>query len=168
MNTPTLYSTVAPDRTSMRLVRRLPAPPEQVWAAWTRNELLELWFGPALSGEPGPDSRFVLEGRGQHGDTIACEVLVWKPPHQMEITWRYTGEHDSRVRLNLAPAGEDHTDLTLEHHQLTAPADPVDYAAGWHMYSDSLHAHLTGRPPLVDSDARYAELFPEYAKLAGS
>ncbi|PDP84384.1 hypothetical protein CQJ94_27295 [Glycomyces fuscus] len=166
MTAPRLYSTVASDRTSMRLVRRLPAPPEQVWDAWTRNDVLKLWFGPALSGEPGPGSHFVLEGRGQHGDTITCEVLAWEPPHRLEITWRYTGEPDSRVRLDMAPVGDGQTDFTLEHHRLSAPADPVDYAAGWHMYTDSLDAHLTGRPPLVDSDARYSELLPEYTRAA--
>lgn len=164
MTASTLYSTLAPDQKSMVLARRLPASQEQVWAAWTRIDLLELWFGPAVRGEPGAGNRFVLEGRGQHGDTITCEVLSWEPPRHMELAWTYTGEPETRVTLDLAATEDGHTELTLRHDGMVPPVVPVEYAAGWHMYTDSLEAHLTGAPPLVESDARFSELMPDYLR----
>ncbi|WP_175412696.1 SRPBCC domain-containing protein [Streptomyces sp. TRM64462] len=149
-----------------RLVRVLPAPPAEVWRAWTDPDRLPGWFGPILEGTPGPEQEYVLEGRGQHGDTIVCRVLTWDPPAALRVTWRYTGETDSELRLALSPADHGGTRLVLEHAGFGPEADPVDYAAGWHMYTDNLEAHLAGTPGVADSDARWMELLPVYAASA--
>ncbi|MFJ6573606.1 SRPBCC family protein [Streptomyces sp. NPDC091292] len=147
-----------------RLVRVLPASADQVWASWTDPDLLPGWFGPVLSGVPGPEQKFVLEGRGQHGDTIDCRVLTWEPSSVLEFTWCYIGETaDSVIRLELSPADDGATRLVLEHTGFGPEADPVDYAAGWHMYTDNLEARLAGTPGVPDSDARWMELIPVYA-----
>ncbi|MEV0774249.1 SRPBCC family protein [Streptomyces sp. NPDC050433] len=146
-----------------RLVRTLPASPDQVWTAWTDPARLPAWFGPVLKGAPGPGEEFVLEGRGAHGDTIVCRVLAWEPASVLKFTWRYTGETDSLIELALSPADGGGTRLVLEHSGFGPEADPVDYAAGWHMYTDNLEAHLAGTPAVPDSDARWMELLPVYA-----
>lgn len=156
-------------RTARRttLARVLPGSPEQVWAAWTDPALLPIWFGPVLTGAAGPEQDFVLEGRGQHGDVIVCRTLTWKPFSELAFAWCYTGESaDSVVHLTLTPTDDGHTRLALEHSGFGPEADPVDYAAGWHMYTDNLEAHLGGTPGVPDSDARTMELFPVYAGLA--
>ncbi|PWG12166.1 hypothetical protein DF268_18470 [Streptomyces sp. V2] len=145
--------------------RVLPATPDEVWRAWTEPDRLPHWFGPILKGVPGPDAEYVLEGRGAHGDTIVCRVLAWEPATRLRVTWRYTGETDSELRLDLAPT-DDGTRLLLEHVGFGPEADPVDYAAGWHMYTDNLEAHLAGTPGVADSDARWMELMPVYAASA--
>ncbi|MFJ4906424.1 MULTISPECIES: SRPBCC family protein [unclassified Streptomyces] len=148
-----------------RLDRVIEAPPADVWRALTEPELLPHWFGPVLLGVPGPGEEYVLEGRGAHGDTIVCRVLAWEPSARLRVTWRYTGETDSELSLTLSPT-DDGTRLVLEHTGFGPEADPVDYAAGWHMYTDNLEAHLTGKPGVADSDARWMELMPVYAAAA--
>ncbi|MFF8503884.1 SRPBCC family protein [Streptomyces anulatus] len=146
-----------------RLDRVLPATPDEVWRAWTEPDRLPHWFGPVLKGIPGPDVEYVLEGRGEHGDTIVCRVLAWEPSTRLRVTWRYTGETESELRLDLSPTEGGGTRLLLEHVGFGPEADPVDYAAGWHMYTDNLEAHLAGTPGVADSDARWMELMPVYA-----
>ncbi|MFI1016664.1 SRPBCC domain-containing protein [Streptomyces sp. NPDC020965] len=156
-------------RTARRatLARILPDSPDQVWAAWTDPDRLPIWFGPVLTGAPGPEQDFVLEGRGLHGDVIACRVLTWKPASELAFTWCYSGESaDSVVRLALSPTDDGHTRLVLDHSGFGPEADPVDYAAGWHMYTDNLEAHLAGTPAVPDSDARRLELLPAYTATA--
>lgn len=34
------------EKPSLRLVRRYPVPPEEVWRAWTDPRALSAWFGP--------------------------------------------------------------------------------------------------------------------------
>lgn len=152
---------------SVHLQRTVPADPATVWAAWTDPSVLPAWFGPVLSGAPGPGERYVLEGRGQHGDTIECAVRTWEPVRVLEHTWRYTGETVSVLRLELVDRGDGSTRMVIDHTGFGPEADPADYAAGWHMYTDRLESHLVGGPPPPDSDARWSELLPVYAAAAG-
>jgi len=151
---------------SVHLQRTMPADPATVWAAWTGPAVLPAWFGPVLSGMPGPDSHYVLEGRGEHGDTIECGVRTWEPVRVFEHTWRYTGETVSVFRLELMDRGDGSTRLVIDHTGFGPEADPADYAAGWHMYTDCLESYLAGTAPPADSDARWLELLPAYAEAA--
>lgn len=144
----------------------MPVDPAAVWAAWTDPAVLPSWFGPVLSGRPGPAQHYVLEGRGAHGDTIECTVRTWQPDRVLEHTWRYTGETESLFRLELTGDGAEGTTLVIDHTGFGPEADPADYAAGWHMYTDMLEAHLAGTEPPADSDARWQELLPLYAAAA--
>lgn len=162
----TLLATASRTRRTVRLERTLPADPATVWAAWTDPEILPGWFGPVLSGKPGPSARYVLEGRGAHGDTIECRVLTWDTPRVLEHTWRYTGETESLFRIELTEMEGDRTRLVIDHTGFGPEADPADYAAGWHMYTDDLAAHLANEPQSADSDARWLELLPVYSAAA--
>ncbi|MFC6092976.1 SRPBCC family protein [Saccharothrix lopnurensis] len=164
--TTTLLGQASRTRREARLERVLPGTPDAVWAAWTDPALLPSWFGPVLAGVPGPDQEYVLEGRGDHGDTITCRVLRWREPELLEHTWRYIGESaDSVLRVEISPAG-DGTLLRLRHGDLPPEVDPADYCAGWHMYTDAMEARLQGREPVADSDARWLELLPAYSAAA--
>ncbi|MFD8957760.1 hypothetical protein ACFV0W_12590, partial [Streptomyces anulatus] len=67
------------------------------------------------------------------------------------------------LSLDLSSSEDVGTRLILELVWFCPEADPVDYAAGWHMYTDNLEAHLAGTPGVADSDARWMELMPVYA-----
>lgn len=165
-DTTTLLGTASRADRVATLERVLPADPATVWAAWTDPAVLPSWFGPVLSGAPGPGAEYVLEGRGAHGDVIDCRVTAWEENALLEHTWRYTGEPcESVLRVELSPV-DGGTLLVLRHSEFGEGVDPADYAAGWHMYTDGLHARLTGAEPVADSDARWLELLPRYGAIA--
>lgn len=165
-NTTTLLGQASRAKREARLERVLPGAPAAVWAAWTDPALLPLWFGPVLDGAPGPGREYVLEGRGDHGDTITCRVLRWQEPELLEHTWRYIGESaDSVLRVEISEV-EGGTLLRLSHSELPPEVDPADYCAGWHMYTDTMQARLEGREPEYNSDARWLELLPAYSAAA--
>lgn len=148
---PTPTGTVSRIRRAVHLERRLDVPRERVWTAWTDPERLERWLGPVESGVPADGATFVL--RMADDEVATCAVHTWEPPHLLEITWTYTGEGPSRLRLQLheVPGG---THLVLDH-QLPEGADAVEYGAGWHVHLDSLTADLLGAPR-----AAFHEAFP--------
>jgi uncharacterized protein YndB with AHSA1/START domain len=157
MNDSTPFGTIVSDRAAVRLERLLKAPVERVWASWTEPERMARWLAPVESGAPGPGETFVL--RMQPAESVTCTVTAWDAPRLLELTWHYTGEEPSRLRLTLEPCGEG-TRLVLDHAETT---DPVDYGAGWHAYLDTLEAHLEERPA-PGFDERDRDLRAAYAR----
>lgn len=137
------YGRLAPtgDRWTVRLVRRLPHPPEKVWRAVTEPEHLAAWFPSSIEGprEAGAELRFYFEGVDEpmHGRMIAYD-----PPRLLEFDW----EGDV-MRIELRPDGEG-TELVF-----TDTFDELGKAArdttGWHVCLDALVAHLEGEPPQI-------------------
>ena len=70
------------------VTRRLDAPPEQVWRALTKRDLVARWFG-TLEGElsPGAHARFDFGD----GDFFQVETLTVEPPQRLEYAWRFLG-----------------------------------------------------------------------------
>jgi uncharacterized protein YndB with AHSA1/START domain len=124
---------------TVRLERRLAASVDRVWAALTDPARLGDWLAPVESGAPGPDGVFVLRMNGD--ETATCTVTGWDPPHELRLTWDYTGEPASELVLRLEPVG-DGTLLRLDHTRLDV--DVVQYGAGWHVHLDNLDVHLGG------------------------
>jgi uncharacterized protein YndB with AHSA1/START domain len=151
-----LLGTVSRDRGAVHLERTIPAAIDRVWAAWTTPERMA-WLAQ-VDGEPNPGATFVLAM--DDAETATCTVNQWRPPHLLELTWDYTGEGPSRLRIELFEAGGGATRLVLDHDLLTG-ADPVDYGAGWHVELELLAAYLAGEP-LPDFASRYGQLRPLY------
>jgi uncharacterized protein YndB with AHSA1/START domain len=140
--------------------RRLPHPPEKVWAAITDPEQLKKWFmasSVTLDGRPG-GSVEIVAGPSQihsHG-----RILAWDPPRVYEYEWiappraEMPQGENSVVRWELAPV-EGETLLTLVHRRLTRPT-AVGFAPGWHAFLDRLAAQLAGQP-LPDWMQRFGE-----------
>jgi uncharacterized protein YndB with AHSA1/START domain len=160
-NTRTADGRVSRRARTVRLERVVPAAVDRVWRMWTEPERLARWLGPVLAGTPGPASTFVL---GMDADeTATCTVTEWQPPNRLGLTWRYTGEDATTLRIELADIGDGTTRLVLEHEGI-APTGLNEYAAGWHLHLEALTAELTdaARP---DFGADFPPLLAAYDAL---
>ena len=127
----------------VRIERTLPAPIEEVFAAWTHPDSMGMWLSPMGHAEVEADPR--VHGRFRVvmvGDDMTIEhtgeYLVFDPPRLLSFTWRspYTGPEPSVVTVSLTPEGEA-TRLLLVHERL--PADQVtSHAGGWGSMIDRL------------------------------
>jgi len=118
------------------LERVLPAPPEEVFAAWTRPERIAAWMSPVGRAEAevdlreGGTFRVVMVGsdfRIEHTGTY----LELDPPRRLVFTWvsPYTGPEPGRVTVEVHPHPEG-TRLVLTHERL--PDDVVEsHRNGW-------------------------------------
>lgn len=86
-------------RCSVRLTRRYPAAPAEVWAALTEPESLRRWLGEADWAAVGAQARELEPGR------------------RLVLDWGAPGEEPSVVRLELT-ADERGTTLVLDHSQI--------------------------------------------------
>ena len=127
----------------IRIERMLPAPIEEVFAAWTDPESMSLWLSPIgradVEADPRVHGRFrVVMVGGDVSIEHTGEYLVFDPPRLLSFTWRspYTGPEPSVVTVTLTPEGET-TRLLLVHERL--PAEQVTpHAEGWGSILDRL------------------------------
>jgi uncharacterized protein YndB with AHSA1/START domain len=145
------------DRRTVRFVRDLDAPVDDVWDALTDPARLGRWLAPTTI-----DPRAGGEVHHDFGEGETCHgrILTWDPPRVLEYGWAFTGEPDSVVRFELTPTGTG-TRLTLVHRQLGAP-HATGYGAGWHAHLDRLAAELAGDVDAIDWAERFAAVLPRY------
>jgi uncharacterized protein YndB with AHSA1/START domain len=155
----------------VELRRTLRAPVGDVWEACTQPERVRRWFLP-VSGDLRPGGSFQLEGNA--GGTITtCE-----PPHRLQLTWEFGETEPCLVSLELAPAGDDTTELVLHH---TVPDDehwaqygPGAVGVGWDGALAGLAALLadaegTNHQPLMAELMRVsADLWGEAHRAGGA
>jgi uncharacterized protein YndB with AHSA1/START domain len=123
----------------VRFERRLPAPPEKVWAVLTDTRWLPGWYG---AGGIEPQVGGKVELMAGH---IKGVVTQWEPPHRLAYTWNVFNPGDavspypeSYLTLTLAPA-ESGVSLTLEHLPVLERFVKLN-AMGWHTYLDMVAA----------------------------
>lgn len=120
----------------VRIEMALPAPIEDVYAAWTQPEAMARWLAPMGSAEVEADVRVggrfrvVMIGDGmsiQH----TGEYLTVEPPRRLSFTWQspYTGAEPSVVTVTLTADG-DSTRLLLLHECLPEDA-AASHRGGW-------------------------------------
>ncbi len=139
-------------RPSLAFKRRLNAPPEKVYAAWTDPQKIIQWFGRT---DARPDS-FAAEIDARVGgryrisfstDSEYYEVGgVYRevvPNRRLVFSWAWhsTPERESLVTVTLKPDG-DGTLLTLHHEQLFDQAARDAHEHGWIGMLDNLEKHL--------------------------
>ncbi|MDJ0948803.1 MAG: SRPBCC domain-containing protein [Alphaproteobacteria bacterium] len=123
-----------------RLQRVLPAPPEDVFAAWTDAEDLKIWFLPGKSmAEPeveldvrvGGQYRIIMrdeDGRHEYGG----EYLEIDPGRRLKFTWIGPSTHGEATVVTVdLKAVEGGTELTLVHEKLPDAAQAKSYEGGW-------------------------------------
>ncbi len=126
------------------LRRRLAAPPERVFAAWTEPALLAQWMSPFAAAEAETDVRvggafsIIMLGQGQairHTGTY-LEVV---PPRRLVFTWQspYTGPDPSVVSVSIEAADDGGSELVLVHDRLSA-AQIESHRGGWAGILDNL------------------------------
>lgn len=121
---------------AVRLERLLPAPVEDVFAAWTDPAQMGRWLAPVGHAEVEADA--VVGGRLRvvmtDGDVRIehdGEYLEVQPPERLSFTWRsrYTGEEPSVVTVELHDEGGS-TRLVL-HHDRLPPEVRASHEGGW-------------------------------------
>jgi uncharacterized protein YndB with AHSA1/START domain len=131
---------------AIRLRRTYDAPIADVWDALTNPERISRWFLP-ISGDYRLGGRYQFEGNAG-GEILACDR-----PNRIRVTWVYgeisSGADVSEVEVRLAPAGDDATELELEHTAIV-PDDrwdeygPGAVGVGWDGGLLGLALHLRG------------------------
>ncbi|UPY36570.1 DUF1579 family protein [Sediminicoccus sp. KRV36] len=135
------------------LTRRLPAPPEAVFAAWTEAAQLQDWWGPR--GMTVPVARVELRPGGVHeapmrdteGREYPCRftILEVAAPHRMVM--RTEGEPFPGATLTLGfepdPAGT-RLDILWRHPtaEMRDQHRVMGFARGWGEMLDKLTAHV--------------------------
>jgi uncharacterized protein YndB with AHSA1/START domain len=128
-------------RPSLTFKRRLNAPPEKVYAAWTDPEKIVRWFGRA---DLKPETmRAVIDARvgGRYRVTFDTESEYYEvggvyrdlvPNERLVFSWAWhsTPERESLVTVTLKPDG-DGTLLTVHHAQLFDEAAREGHERGW-------------------------------------
>ncbi len=132
---------------SLTIKRRLKAPPEKVFAAWTDPEKIVKWFGPGnvrcthAEFEPRVGGRYMIAALTPDGEKhqVGGVLREFVRNERLVYTWAWhtTPERESLVTIELKPDGGG-TLLTLTHEQFF-DADARDrHQHGWNGALDKL------------------------------
>jgi len=140
-----------PDKPSLVIRRRIAAPAQKIFAAWTQPEKIMGWWGTkgavTLRAETDlrPGGRFAVGFRtpdgeehnvsGVYREIVADRKLVFT------WAWRSTPERESLVTILLEPDGTG-TWLTLRHEQFFDQTARDDHETGWNHSLDRLEAFV--------------------------
>lgn len=153
MASPTVAASDVAARPSLTLKRRINAPPEKIYAAWTEPQSLIRWFGPAMVKQGSVRAeidarvggRYLISfdnDRGEHHEVGgAYREMV---PHSRLVfswAWHSTPERESLVTVMLKPDGAG-TLLTLHHEQLFDDDARDAHEHGWIGTLDKLENYL--------------------------
>jgi len=143
---------------SLTIVRRIKAPPQRVYDAFTRPELIALWWGPDagpvlhVEADARVGGRFrivfqTLDGErhemtGAYRETDPGRRLVW------DTTWITFPERQSIVTVDfIAIAGG--TELTVHHAQLHDEEVRAAHHVGWTGTLNKLQTLLEDAPERI-------------------
>ena len=133
---------------SLALKRRLKAPPEKVYEAWTRPEKMIRWWGVTgrqRPASPRPTSGSAAASVCSSAATTASSTRERHLPRgragpqagRSRWAWQSTPERESQVTIDLKPDG-DGTILTLTHEQFFDEKARDDHRRGWSLALDNL------------------------------
>ena len=125
---------------SLTLVRRIRAVPAKVWDAWTKPELMILWFGPHHTRAEHAEADLRLGGRFRvvlredSGDRHEATGLYAEiePERRLVFSWNWvsTPERVSRVTVEFRPVPEG-TEVTLTHDRFADAETATRHRRGW-------------------------------------
>jgi uncharacterized protein YndB with AHSA1/START domain len=139
---------------SVTLKRRLNAPAEKVYAAWTEPAQIAHWFGPSetVAGSVHAEMDVRVGGRfrvrfktenGEHHEVggVYREVV---PNEKLVFSWAWhtTPERESLVTVLIRKEGEGAM-LTLTHEQFFDQAACDGHKRGWTGTLDKLEHYLS-------------------------
>lgn len=128
------------------VVRRfIRAPIERVFAAWTRSEHLQAWWGPAGMRCNLAEIDLRVGGRYRIGNENADGDVVWiegaferiDAPHELVYTWSIGGATPERVTVRFE-SRDGGTEVAVVHTHITAPPALEQHERGWHGCIDGL------------------------------
>ncbi|HQS16997.1 SRPBCC domain-containing protein [Reyranella sp.] len=133
---------------SLALKRRLNAPPEKVYEAWTQPEKMIRWWGvtghrraPIAETDLRVGGRFRVQfwTPDDEHHSVSGVYREIMPPTRLVFSWAWqsTPERESQVTIDLKP-DQDGTLLTLTHEQFFNEKARDDHRGGWGMALDRL------------------------------
>ena len=134
---------------SLVLKRRLKAPAEKVYQAWTQPEQMTLWWGvtPHNSRKPiaetdlrvGGRFRVQFWGKNEEHHSVSGIYREVVPNRKLVFSWAWqsTPERESQVTIDLNPV-TDGTMLTLTHEQFFDEKARDDHRRGWTLALDTM------------------------------
>ncbi len=135
------------NETSLTLHRRLHAPLEDVWRAWTEADALAHWFGPRnierveaeIELKVGGRYRFLMHATDGETHDVGGHYREVVRPHRLVFTWAWasTPDRESLVSVDLRADG-DATLLTLTHERFADREATEGHAEGWAGSMDKL------------------------------
>lgn len=135
------------DNDALRIERRLPATPEEVFDAWTDPTTLQKFMVPntvlrarvKADVRVGGEFQIVMEHENDETDHRGKYIEIDRP-RKLVFTWRskHTDDRDSLVTLYFTPDGDD-TRILLVHEKLPSDDARQKHKGGW----SSVLAHLT-------------------------
>ncbi len=147
---------------SLTLVRRIKAPPARVWDAWTRPELLVLWFGPhhtraeEAEAELRVGGRFRAVLREDNGarHEVSGRYAEIEPERRLVFSWAWTAspERVSRVTVSFRPVPEG-TEVMLVHDRFADADTATRHRRGWTESLERLEALPAWREPFFPATA---------------
>ena len=125
---------------SLTLRRRLRAPPDAVWRAWTEPQAVMRWWGPEGTEvlladlDPRVGGRFRVAFSSPEGERheVGGTYREVVPGQRLVFTWAWhsTPERESLVTVTLRHDG-DGTALTLTHERFFDEAARDRHREGW-------------------------------------
>jgi uncharacterized protein YndB with AHSA1/START domain len=142
-----------PQIPSVTLKRKLSAPAEKVFAAWTDPEKIVRWFGPKETKDGSVRAEMDVRKGGKYrisfntldGDyhQVGGTYLEVVPNEKLVFSWAWhsTPERESRVTVTLKQDG-DTTMLTLLHERFFDEKARAGHERGWTGTLEKLEAYL--------------------------
>ncbi|MDJ0954692.1 MAG: SRPBCC domain-containing protein [Acidimicrobiia bacterium] len=143
-----------PDVRSLVKEAQISAPPMEVWSAWTTNEGIASWWGPAAANVDlriggSFEILFTLDAPEGSRGSEGCKILAYVPGESLSFTWNAPPhlplrETNTWVVLTFAPVAAG-TSLRLVHTGFLTGPDWDDYLAyfdrAWSYVLDLLREH---------------------------
>lgn len=141
---------------ALAIARRIPAPPDAVFAAWVEPERLKTWWGTMgwttteAEVEPRPGGRHLTRLRDAAGQEFpfTLRIAAIDPPHRLELVAPEGALAGTRLVVSLAPeAGGTRLDAVWHHPTPEARAAhrAMAFERNWGERLDRLHAAATGQ-----------------------
>jgi uncharacterized protein YndB with AHSA1/START domain len=137
------------DSTRIQVRRRMPAPREIVYEAWTNASEFRHWMcpGDVVSAEAtldvrvGGAFRIVMKSKtAEHVHTGTYQIV--DPPAKLVFTWMASNHPPTLVTVEFLDHGEE-SELLITHERFTLGDIAKRYESGWGTIADKLAAHLS-------------------------
>ncbi|MDE3178738.1 MAG: SRPBCC domain-containing protein [Acidobacteriota bacterium] len=150
----TIAATKQADRDSIRVTRRLAAPPERAFEAWVNPALLCRWLAPIAEADARAGGCYRLEVSKPEGSHVVAGVYrEFAPADRLVMTWVYEGPMAPEGKMEALLTVEFRKDgagaeISLHHEHLTAPRYFETIRQGaWTKALDELEALLANPSP---------------------